>query len=69
MVSKDLGVTSAKELDGATICVQTGTTTEQNLADYFKGNNMKYEVIAFGTADESVSAPLADFVRACTGGA
>jgi general L-amino acid transport system substrate-binding protein len=36
--------------------VQTGTTTEQNVADYFKGNNMKYEVIAFGTADETVKA-------------
>jgi general L-amino acid transport system substrate-binding protein len=36
--------------------VQTGTTTEQNLADYFKANNMKYEVIAFAGADETVKA-------------
>jgi general L-amino acid transport system substrate-binding protein len=42
MVKKDLGVTSAKELEGATICIQTGTTTELNLADYFKSNNMSY---------------------------
>ena len=42
MVKKDLGVTSAKELDGATICIQTGTTTELNLADFFKANNMTY---------------------------
>ncbi|MGR3421187.1 MAG: amino acid ABC transporter substrate-binding protein [Paracoccus sp. (in: a-proteobacteria)] len=42
MVRKDLGVTSAKELDGATICIQTGTTTELNLADYFRANNMSY---------------------------
>lgn len=42
MVSKDLGVTSAKELDGATICIQTGTTTELNLADYFRANQMDY---------------------------
>jgi general L-amino acid transport system substrate-binding protein len=42
MVSKDLGVTSAKELDGATICIQTGTTTELNLADYFRANQMEY---------------------------
>ncbi|MDZ4095127.1 MAG: amino acid ABC transporter substrate-binding protein [Paracoccaceae bacterium] len=42
MVKKDLGVSSAKELDGATICIQTGTTTELNLADYFKSNNMSY---------------------------
>lgn len=42
MVRSDLGVTSAKELDGATICIQTGTTTELNLADYFRANNMTY---------------------------
>lgn len=42
MVRSDLGVTSAKELDGATICIQTGTTTELNLADYFRANNMSY---------------------------
>ena len=42
MVKKDLGVTSAKELDGATICIQTGTTTELNLADFFKSNNISY---------------------------
>ncbi|MFO1175295.1 MAG: amino acid ABC transporter substrate-binding protein [Paracoccaceae bacterium] len=42
MVKKELGVTSAKDLNGATICIQTGTTTELNLADYFKANNMTY---------------------------
>ncbi|PZQ97167.1 MAG: amino acid ABC transporter substrate-binding protein [Cereibacter sphaeroides] len=42
MVKKDLGVTSAKELDGATVCIQTGTTTELNLADFFKANNLNY---------------------------
>jgi general L-amino acid transport system substrate-binding protein len=42
MVKKDLGVSSAKELDGATICIQTGTTTELNLADFFKANNITY---------------------------
>ncbi len=42
MVKKDLGVSSAKELDGATICIQTGTTTELNLADFFKSNNISY---------------------------
>ena len=41
MVNKKLGVKSAKELDGASICIQTGTTTELNLADYFYGNGMK----------------------------
>ncbi|NBZ89256.1 amino acid ABC transporter substrate-binding protein [Stagnihabitans tardus] len=42
MVKKDLGVSSAKELDGATVCIQTGTTTELNLADFFKANNITY---------------------------
>jgi len=41
MVHKELGVKSAKELSGATICVQTGTTTEKNLADYFRTNNLE----------------------------
>jgi len=56
MVKKSLKVNSALELNSASVCVQTGTTTEQNLADYFKGNNMKYEVIAFGTNDEAIKA-------------
>jgi general L-amino acid transport system substrate-binding protein len=56
MVRKSLKVNSALELNGASICTQTGTTTELNLADYFRANNMKYEVIAFVTADETVKA-------------
>ena len=56
LVKKSLKVKSALELNSASVCVQTGTTTEQNLADYFKGNNMKYEVIAFAGADETVKA-------------
>ena len=45
MVKKDLGVSSAKELDGATVCIQTGTTTELNLADFFKQNNITYQPV------------------------
>src|ERR1700712_5633140 len=56
MVRKALKVNSALELNGASVCTQTGTTTELNLADYFRANNMKYEVIAFGSADETVKA-------------
>ena len=56
MVRKALKVNSALELNGACVCTQTGTTTELNLADYFRANNMKYEVIAFGTADETIKA-------------
>ncbi|WBU64968.1 amino acid ABC transporter substrate-binding protein [Paracoccus aerodenitrificans] len=45
MVPRSLGVSSAKELGGATICIQTGTTTELNLADYFRANNMEYQPV------------------------
>ena len=54
MVSKKLGVKSAKELDGAAVCIQAGTTTELNLADYFKSNNMKYKAITFDTSDQTI---------------
>ena len=53
MVRKDLGVSSATELDGASICIQTGTTTELNLADYFHSNGMKYEAVTIETNDEA----------------
>ena len=53
MVRKDLGVSSATELDGASVCIQTGTTTELNLADYFHSNGMKYEAVTIETADEA----------------
>src|SRR6204780_14675 len=56
MVRKSLKVNSALELNSASVCVQTGTTTEQNLADFFKSNNMKYEVVAFAGGDETVKA-------------
>src|SRR5881394_2244093 len=56
IVKKLLKVNSALELNSASVCVATGTTTELNLADYFKGNNMKYEVIAFATADDTLKA-------------
>ena len=56
MVRKKLGVSSAKELNGASVCTQQGTTTELNLADYFRANNMKYEVVAFVGADETFDA-------------
>jgi general L-amino acid transport system substrate-binding protein len=52
MVPRALGVKSAKELDGATICIQAGTTTELNLADYFRANHMKFKAITFDTNDQ-----------------
>ncbi|GAB4350274.1 MAG: amino acid ABC transporter substrate-binding protein [Gammaproteobacteria bacterium] len=54
MVSKNLGVKSAKELDGASVCIQAGTTTELNLADYFRANKMQYQPITYDTSDETV---------------
>jgi general L-amino acid transport system substrate-binding protein len=56
MVRKKVGVSSAKELNGASVCTQQGTTTELNLADFFRSNNLKYEVVAFSTADETFKA-------------
>ncbi len=53
MVPKKLGVKSAKELSGATVCVQTGTTTELNLADYFRANGMKFKPVVFESLEES----------------
>ncbi|MFN3984165.1 MAG: amino acid ABC transporter substrate-binding protein [Rhodocyclaceae bacterium] len=54
MVRSSLGVNSAKELDGATVCIQAGTTTELNLADYFRANGMKYDALVFDTSDQTV---------------
>jgi general L-amino acid transport system substrate-binding protein len=56
MVKKAVGVNSAKELNGASICVQTGTTTELNLADYFRANNIQYRPVVFEKADEAIAA-------------
>lgn len=56
MVKKSLKVTSAKQLDGASICTQSGTTTELNVADYFRTNNLKYQLVLFGTNDETTKA-------------
>ena len=56
MVRKKSGVDTAKKLDGASICVQQGTTTELNLADYFRANKIKYESVVFATNDETTKA-------------
>lgn len=59
MVPKELGVSSVKELDGATICIQTGTTTELNLADFFRANNMSYQPVPIETNAEAQQQYLA----------
>ena len=53
MVPKELGVKSATELDGASVCIQTGTTTELNLADFFRANNISYEPVPIETNAEA----------------
>jgi general L-amino acid transport system substrate-binding protein len=62
MVRKDLGVSSAKELDGATVCIITGTTTELNLADYFKANNITYNPV---TVQDEAEAQRQYLAGAC----
>ena len=54
MVTKSLGVKSALELDGAAVCLQAGTTTELNLADYFRQKGMKYKVVTYDTSDATI---------------
>ncbi|MGF1640778.1 MAG: amino acid ABC transporter substrate-binding protein [Rhodospirillales bacterium] len=66
MVPKKLGVKSAKELEGATICVQTGTTTEVNLADYFRANTMKFGPVTIEKYEEVTAAYLAGRCDAIT---
>ena len=56
MVRQKLNISSALELSGASICVQQGTTSELNLADFFHAHQMQYEPVAFATSDEAVKA-------------
>jgi len=66
IVPADLGVTSALELNGATVCIQTGTTTELNLADFFRKNNMEYEPVPIETNAEARQQYLAGACDAYT---
>ena len=59
MVKKSLGVTKASQMDGATVCIQTGTTTELNLSDYFRANDMDYEPLPIETNSEAQQNYLA----------
>ncbi len=56
MVRKNLGVKGAHQLNGASVCVITGTTTELNLGDYFRSNGMKYKPVVYEKGDETVAA-------------
>jgi general L-amino acid transport system substrate-binding protein len=56
MVRKSLGVKSAKELNGAQVCINAGTTTELNAADFFRANKMTFKAVVFEKSDETVAA-------------
>ncbi len=56
IVPRKLGVKSAKELNGATVCVQPGTTTELNLADYFRSNKMTFTAVVLERVEENIAA-------------
>lgn len=56
LVRKDLGIKSARELGGATVCINAGTTTELNAADYFRANGMAFNTVVFEKSDEVVAA-------------
>ncbi|KAA2214084.1 amino acid ABC transporter substrate-binding protein [Teichococcus oryzae] len=59
MVKRGLGVSSARELDGATICLQPGTTTELNLADWFRSNNIRFTPVVIESFQEVTAAFVA----------
>jgi len=66
IIRKKAGVKSAKQLNGATVCIQTGTTTELNLAEFFRVNKIKYEPVPIETNEEARTAYLAQRCDAYT---
>ena len=60
LLSKKLGVNSALELNGATVCIKTGTTSELNLADYFRNNGMKFDPVPVETDAEAIQQLVAN---------
>ncbi|MBU0970863.1 MAG: amino acid ABC transporter substrate-binding protein [Proteobacteria bacterium] len=66
LVRKDTGIRSVKDLDGATICVKTGTTAEQNTSDYFASHKMSYKPVVFEGANEAKTAFFASRCDALT---
>ncbi len=56
IVRKDSGIASLEDMDGATVCVQSGTTTELNLADYFRARGLEFEPVVFEDNDKTLAA-------------
>ncbi|KAG1389765.1 hypothetical protein G6F59_015434 [Rhizopus arrhizus] len=67
LVNKTLGVKSAKELNGATVCVQPGTTTELNLADWFRANKIEFKPVVIDKVTEVVRARQSERLRDLAG--
>lgn len=55
LVRKSANLKAVKDLDGATICVVTGSTEEQNLGDYFRGHNLKFTIVTFAKHDDAIA--------------
>lgn len=53
LVKEELGISSAEDLDGASVCIQAGTTTELNLSDFFRSHSMSYKAITYDTSDQT----------------
>ncbi len=66
LVRRSSGVTAARQLDGATVCIQPGTTSELNIADYFRANNMRFTPVLIERPDEFVAAYAAGRCDAMT---
>jgi general L-amino acid transport system substrate-binding protein len=66
MVPRKLKIESAKKLANATVCVQSGTTSEKNVADYFQANGLKYKQVVFDTAEATQAAFYAGRCQALT---
>lgn len=60
LIRKSLGVDTALDLGGATVCIQAGTTTELNLADYFRKHDMEYDALVFDTSEQTVQGFSSD---------
>lgn len=66
LVRRSSGVTAARQLDGATVCIQPGTTSELNITDYFRANNMRFTPVLIERPDEFVAAYAAGRCDAMT---
>jgi general L-amino acid transport system substrate-binding protein len=67
-VRKSANIKAVKDLDGATICVVTGSTEEQNLSDYFRAHNLKFTIVTFAKHDDAIATYDSERCDAYTAG-